>query len=115
MNNSNTALVTSLALIAALGGLLFGYDTAVISGAVGAIDANFVDPRHLSPQWKSWLSGFAVGSALLGCVIGAALAGPVSARLGRRSGLLCAGVLFFVSSLGSAFPEFLWSAFGAKG
>lgn len=115
MTNNNTALITFLALTAALGGLLFGYDTAVISGAVDAIDVNFIDPRHLDPQWKSWLSGFAVGCALLGCVVGAALAGPASSRLGRRGGLLCAGVLFLVSSLGSAFPEFLWSAFGAQG
>ncbi|HWA89467.1 MAG TPA: sugar porter family MFS transporter [Rhizomicrobium sp.] len=115
MTKGNTALITLLALTAALGGLLFGYDTAVISGAVGAIDANFIDPRHLSPQAKSWLSGFAVGSALLGCVLGAAIAGPASSRLGRKGGLICAGVLFFVSSLGSAFPEFGWSAFGAQG
>jgi MFS transporter, SP family, xylose:H+ symportor len=115
MSKGNAALVTALALVAALGGLLFGYDTAVISGAVNAIDVNFIDPRHLSEGWKNWLSGFAIGCALLGCVVGAAAAGPLSTRIGRRGGLLIAGLLFIVSSLGSAFPEFIWSAFGASG
>jgi SP family xylose:H+ symportor-like MFS transporter len=101
----NGALVKGLTLIAALGGLLFGYDTAVISGAVGAIDANFIDPRGLSETAAGSLSGWTISCALLGCVIGAALAGPVSQRLGRRGGLLVAALLFFFSSLGSAWPE----------
>jgi SP family xylose:H+ symportor-like MFS transporter len=77
------SLVRGLALVAALGGLLFGYDTAVISGAVGAIDANFVAPRGLSETDANSLSGWAISCALLGCVIGAALAGPMSQRIGR--------------------------------
>lgn len=115
MAKANYALVTVLTVCATLGGLLFGYDTAVISGAVGAINANYIDPRHLAEGARNSLSGFTVGCALLGCVVGAALAGPISTRLGRRTGLLIAGVLFFISSLGSAFPEFLWSALGATG
>ncbi len=62
----NGALVHGLTLIAALGGLLFGYDTAVISGAVAAIDANFITPRGLPEHSASSLSGWAVSCALLG-------------------------------------------------
>jgi len=104
------AMVRGLALVAALGGLLFGYDTAVISGAVGAIDANFITPRGLPETSAASLSGWAISCALLGCVIGAALAGPMSQKIGRRGGLLVSAVLFMVSSAGSAFPEFgfLW-------
>jgi len=109
------ALVQGLTMIAALGGLLFGYDTAVISGAVAAIDHNFIDPRGLSETAAGSLSGWTISCALLGCVIGAALAGPLSLRLGRRGGLLVAAVLFFVSALGSAFPEFGLGEVGAMG
>lgn len=104
------SLVRGLALVAALGGLLFGYDTAVISGAVGAIDANFIAPRGLPETSADSLSGWAISCALLGCVIGAALAGPMSQKIGRRGGLLVSAVLFMLSSAGSAYPEFgfLW-------
>jgi SP family xylose:H+ symportor-like MFS transporter len=112
---SHRALVQGLTMIAALGGLLFGYDTAVISGAVAAIDHNFIDPRGLSETAAGSLSGWTISCALLGCVIGAALAGPLSLRLGRRGGLLVAAVLFFVSALGSAFPEFGLGEVGAMG
>jgi len=109
------ALVHGLTLIAALGGLLFGYDTAVISGAVGAIDANFITPRGLSETAAGSLSGWAVGCALFGCVIGGAIAGPMSQRIGRRGGLLVAAVMFLVSALGSAYPEFGLAPIGAMG
>jgi MFS transporter, SP family, xylose:H+ symportor len=113
MARNNYLLVTGLSLCAAIGGLLFGYDTAVISGVVDAINANFIDPRHLSEAARNSLSGLVVGCALLGCVVGAVIAGPVSTAIGRRSGLFMAGLLFFASSLGSAFPEFGWAALGA--
>src|SRR5690348_15000042 len=109
----NYSLVVMLTIAATLGGLLFGYDTAVISGATDAITYNFVAPRHLSEAEANTLSGFAIGCALLGCVIGAAIAGPISTRWGRKTGLLIAGVLFFVSSLGAGYPEFLFGAHGA--
>jgi SP family xylose:H+ symportor-like MFS transporter len=115
MDKPDYARVTLLAAAAALGGLLFGYDTAVISGAVEAINVNFIAPRHLSEAVQNSLSGFTVSCALVGCIIGAALGGPISTRLGRRGGLLLAGVLFFISSLGSGFPELGWSAFGLSG
>ena len=112
---THAGLVRGLTMIAALGGLLFGYDTAVISGAVGAIDANFIIPRGLSETAAGSLSGWTISCALLGCVIGAALAGPLSLRLGRRGGLLVSAVLFFVSAIGSAYPEFGLGTVGAMG
>lgn len=115
MAKANLGLVTALSVAATFGGLLFGYDTAVISGAVDAINANFIDPHHLPESTRNWLSGFAVSCALLGCVLGAGFAGPVSTRIGRRGGLRIAGVLFFISSLGSAFPEAGWREFGFTG
>jgi SP family xylose:H+ symportor-like MFS transporter len=111
----NFGLVNGLTLIAALGGLLFGYDTAVISGAVSAIDANFITPRGLSETAANTLSGLTISCALWGCVIGAAIAGPLSTRIGRRGGLLVAAVLFLVSSLGSAFPEYGFGPIGGMG
>ena len=82
----NYGLVVMLTIAATLGGLLFGYDTAVISGATDAITYNFVAPRHLDEATANTLSGFAIGCALLGCVLGAAIAGPISTRIGRRGG-----------------------------
>src|SRR6185437_5071252 len=114
-DRSSTGLVTALTVAATLGGLLFGYDTAVISGATDAITHNFVDPRHLSEGDANFLSGLAISIALLGCVVGAAIAGPISTRIGRKAGLLIAGILFFVSSLGAGYPEFFWNLFGATG
>jgi SP family xylose:H+ symportor-like MFS transporter len=112
---ANFALVNWLTVIAALGGLLFGYDTAVISGAVNAIDANFITPRGLPETAAHSLSGWAISCALLGCVIGGAVAGPLSHRIGRRGGLMVAAFLFLVSSLGSAFPEFGLAPIGGMG
>jgi SP family xylose:H+ symportor-like MFS transporter len=94
-----------LTLIAALGGLLFGYDTAVISGAVASIDRNFIDPLGLAETARNTLSGLTISSALAGCVLGSALAGRIADRLGRRAGLIAAAWLFLVSALGSAVPE----------
>ena len=107
--------VTVVTLVATLGGLLFGYDTAVISGAVGAIDANFVDPWQLSPTARDSLSGFAISSALVGTIIGAAMAGWASTRFGRRASMQLAAILFFVSALGSALPELGFAPVGQMG
>ena len=88
---------------------------SVISGVTSAITHNFVVPRHLAEADANFLSGLAISIALLGCVLGAAIAGPLSTRIGRKAGLLIAGVLFLVSSLGAGYPEFFWSLFGAVG
>src|SRR5699024_11452759 len=89
-----------IAAAAAMGGFLFGYDSAVINGAVEAIQQRFgVGAGTL---------GFVVASALLGCVVGAALAGDLAERLGRIRGMQIAGVLFAASAIGSAFPFSIW-------
>ena len=105
MRTDSTSLVMRLTFVATLGGLLFGYDTAVISGAVNSIDANFIDPLHLSETARGSLSGWTISSALFGCVIGSSLAGWTSNALGRKGGLLVAAALFLVSAVGSAYPE----------
>ncbi len=115
MGKSSTSLVTGVTFVATLGGLLFGYDTAVISGAVSSIDANFIDPQHLSETARSSLSGWTVSSALLGCIIGAIVAGWVSKAIGRKGGMLVAALLFLLSAGGSAYPEFGLGPIGGMG
>jgi len=88
-------------MVATLGGLLFGYDTAVISGAEEAIQAYMIIPLGLS----AFVHGATVSSALVGCIIGGALAGLLSSRLGGKRSLLVASILFFLSALGAAYPE----------
>ena len=105
MAKVNTSLVIGLTFVATLGGLLFGYDTAVISGAVSSIDAYFINPLGLSETARSSLSGWTISSALVGCIIGAVVAGWVSTSLGRRGGLIIAALLFLLGSVGSAVPE----------
>lgn len=111
--STHTGLLIALTIIAALGGLLFGYDTAVISGAVESIKLNFVAPMGLPEEARLSLEGFTIAGALWGCLIGAALGGVVAHFLGRRGGLIVAGVLFFVSSLGSAWPESFLGVLGS--
>ncbi len=86
-------------LVAALGGLLFGYDTGVINGAIGPLKTYF----SLNPRQEGW----AMGCALLGCALGAAAAGPVSDRFGRKKALIISAVFFFVSAVGTAIPRTL--------
>jgi SP family xylose:H+ symportor-like MFS transporter len=108
-------LVMSLTLIATLGGLLFGYDTAVISGAISSIDANFINPLQLAETARSSLSGFTISSALFGCVLGGAAAGWLGDAVGRRKGLMLAALMFLICSVGSAWPELGLGAMGSMG
>jgi SP family xylose:H+ symportor-like MFS transporter len=101
---NNSSYIFGITLVATLGGLLFGYDTAVISGAEKSIQAFLIKPLDLS----TFVHGITVSSALIGCIIGGALSGFFSARLGRKNSLSLAAVLFFLSALGSAYPEFLF-------
>ncbi|MDR2802240.1 MAG: MFS transporter, partial [Prevotellaceae bacterium] len=101
--NYNTTYVIGITLVATIGGLLFGYDTAVISGAEKSLEAYFS-----SLSLSSFVHGATVSSALVGCIIGGALSGIFSSRLGRKKSLLLASVLFFLSALGSACPEVLF-------
>ncbi|WEV41692.1 sugar porter family MFS transporter [Bifidobacterium sp. ESL0682] len=90
-------------LAGAMGGLLFGYDTSVINGAVDAI-AGKVSGFNLN----SLMSGISVSGALLGCVIGAWFAGKLADRYGRVKIMLVAAVLFLVSAIGSGFAPGVW-------
>lgn len=170
--NFNMRYVLLVTFVAALGGVLFGYDTAVISGTTGAIKSFFVDPLienpsdavnvmkeynaiivvcfmgvlsllsyflfklytikrallisvlllitggmiyfhflrqegELTVDMANSIRGFTISSALIGCIIGGALGGVVSSVLGRKKGLLFAAVLFAISALGSAYPDYM--------
>jgi SP family xylose:H+ symportor-like MFS transporter len=113
--------VVLLTLIATLGGLLFGYDTAVINGAVGSLKAYFIDPRFADlanpaqANAANSLLGFVVSSALIGCIIGGLMGGWVSTHIGRKRGLVVAAVLFLLSALGAAAPEFPFAPIGHGG
>ena len=100
----------SVVLVAVLGGLLFGYDTAVISGAEKGLQAFFMGASDF--QYTDALHGITSSSALIGCIIGSALSGIFASRLGRKRSLFVSGVLFFLSALGSYNPEFLFFSQG---
>lgn len=103
-NGGFNPYLAAITFTATLGGLLFGYDTAVISGAEKSVQAFLIESQGLS----TLVHGLTISSALIGCIIGGATSGYLSSRLGRRRSLIVAAVLFFVSALGSAFPEFLF-------
>ena len=100
----------SIVLVAVLGGLLFGYDTAVISGAEKGLQAFFLaaDDFAYTDAWH----GFTCASALVGCIIGSAVSGYMASNWGRKKSLVFAGVMFFISALGSMEPEFLFFEHG---
>jgi SP family xylose:H+ symportor-like MFS transporter len=105
VTTSHIQAVTGTTFVATLSSLLFGYATAVISGAVGAIEVNFIAPRGLSATAADALLGLTVCSALVGTIIGALLARPMASLLGRKRPMILASVLFLVSAVGSAYPE----------
>ncbi|MGZ5453117.1 MAG: sugar porter family MFS transporter [Candidatus Aminicenantales bacterium] len=89
--------VIAITLVAAIGGLIFGFDTAIVAGAT----------RYMKEQFSlnSLQEGWAVSVVLIGCMFGAGLAGPISDRIGRRRFMLVSAVLFFVSAVGCALPR----------
>jgi len=94
---TNTNFVIRVCLVAALGGLLFGYDTAVISGAIGFLRTKFdLDATQM---------GWAASSALVGCILGCIFAGVLSDWMGRKKTLILAAILFTISAVGSAVPR----------
>lgn len=99
-DNFNSRFIALVTVVAALGGLLFGYDTAVIAGAIGFLQSHF----GLDPAMKGW----AAASALLGCVIGVSFAGIFSDRMGRKKTLVLSGILFLASAIGTAVPNEFW-------
>lgn len=88
-----------ISIVAALGGFLFGYDTGVINGTQFYFSKYF----DLSPFAKGWV----VGSALLGCFVGALIAGYISRKFGRKNSLIISAILFTLSAWGSGLPAFL--------
>jgi len=109
-NNGNPLYLISIVLVAVIGGLLFGYDTAVISGAEKGLQAFFQGASDF--VYTDGWHGFTTSSALIGCILGALLSGRLAHRLGRKRSLFVAGILFFLSALGSYYPEFLFFSKG---
>jgi SP family arabinose:H+ symporter-like MFS transporter len=103
----NLGYLLLISLVAAFGGFLFGYDTAVVSGAIGFLKNHF--------QLNADLTGWAASSLLVGCMVGAMCGGPLGDRFGRKWCLLACGILFAISSLASALSQslgqFAWSRF----
>ncbi len=93
----NFAYLLPICLVATLGGLLFGFDTGVISGAIEPLTAKF----GLSDFMKGWTSG----CVLVGCAAGVLLVGPISDRYGRRLAMFLAAAMFLASAIGTAFPN----------
>lgn len=104
MKKQNSIYIIAITLVATLGGLLFGYDTAVISGAEKSLEAYFIDSLGLD----TFVHGVTTSSALIGCIIGGLISGYFASTFGRKKSLLIAAALFIVSALGSAYPEFLF-------
>ena len=108
--NGSKGYLIGIVMVAVLGGLLFGYDTAVISGAEKGLQAFFMGAEDFT-YTDGW-HGFTSSTALIGCIIGSALSGLFATRLGRKKSLIVAGLLFFISALGSMSPEFLFFEHG---
>ncbi|RZJ20614.1 MAG: MFS transporter [Acinetobacter sp.] len=95
MNNEQKRIsLLTITLVASLGGFLFGFDMAVISGVLPLVQKQFT----LSAAQEGWF----VSSALVGCIIGVAFSGELSDRLGRKKPLILTAILFVISALGCA-------------
>lgn len=92
-NRTNTGYVVFLSIVAAIGGILFGYDTAVISGTITSVETQFS------------LNAMQVGCALVGSILGVAVAGILSDRFGRKLTMLVAAILFTASGIGCAISQ----------
>lgn len=108
--NGSKVYLFSIVMVAVIGGLLFGYDTAVISGAEKGLQAFFLGSKDFA--YTDFYHGFTCSSALIGCIIGSALSGVCANGLGRKRSLIMAGIFFFLSALGSYNPEFLFYEYG---
>ena len=110
----NLSYIIFITIAAAIGGFLFGYDTAVVSGTNEAV-WSFFDIKE-----GSFLSGFFVSAAIIGSILGAVCGGTVSERIGRRKSMIFAAILFLASSVWCAicatFPELIFARiFGGFG
>lgn len=90
-------------MVAVLGGLLFGYDTAVISGAEKGLQAFFLSAPDF--RYSDFMHGFTSSSALIGCIVGSGISGLFAGKFGRKRSLVFAGVCFFISAWGNMNPE----------
>ncbi|MGZ5247539.1 MAG: MFS transporter, partial [Flavitalea sp.] len=95
----NNRYILGISFISALGGYLFGFDFAVISGALPFLRTEF--------DLTVWWEGFLTGSLALGCIAGVLIAGKIAESKGRKPGLMWAALIFAVSSLGMAFSNSL--------
>jgi MFS family permease len=99
MNKKSSLYVISLSFIASLGGFIFGYDTAIISGCNSFLQTHF----QLSPAMLGWV----VSSALLGTILGCIISGVITDRFGRKRALILAALLLSLSAMGSMLtPQF---------
>ncbi|HYE58922.1 MAG TPA: sugar porter family MFS transporter [Rhodothermales bacterium] len=106
VRTTHTGYLLGITLVAALGGLLFGFDTAVIAGTIPFITQYF----GLSEAMLGW----AVSSMLLGCMAGTLVAGSLADRYGRKPVLIGTAVFFFISAVGSAVPTTLTTFVAAR-
>ena len=95
INKTGNRYVNTLAIIASLGGFLFGYDTAVISGTIKFVTSQF--------QLDAAGTGWNVSSALVGCILGVSIAGVFSDKYGRKKVLVLSALFFGISAIGCAF------------
>ncbi|NRF37344.1 sugar porter family MFS transporter [Pedobacter foliorum] len=95
----NHKYIIGISFISALGGYLFGFDFAVISGALPFLRTQFM--------LDAWWEGFLTGSLALGCILGCLFAGNIADRYGRKPGLMIAALIFALSSIGIAFASSL--------
>jgi len=111
-HQQGSALYTArLAVVAAMGGLLFGFDWAVISGTTTYLEQYFSDTLTRIDEYlllPGFGLGLAVSSALFGCIIGVCFSGTLSDRLGRKRVLIVAALLFILSAVFTAVAKDLW-------
>lgn len=108
-NTNNFGFLIRIVTVAALGGFLFGFDTAVINGAVPVLRAMFTEPGStfaagFEASQVDLIVGQSVAIALIGAAIGAFTAGPLTNRIGRKPAMMIAAVAFLASAIGSGMP-----------
>ena len=110
-SGGNLGYTLGIVTVAALGGFLFGFDTAVINGAVPVLNGMFMDPDsgfaaflEISEASRNLWVGQSVAIALIGAAIGAFAAGPITNKIGRKKSMVIAAVMFLASAIGSGIP-----------